>query len=70
MMRFLEHYISNFDDDKTLAEDLLKVFYGRRDHNVEAMSDEELLQLAAIHATLAQAHATRGVEDKLDEYRQ
>ena len=56
-MKGLGHYSSKFDDDKTLAEELLKVFYGQRDHNVEEISDEELLQLAAVHAALAQAHA-------------
>ena len=55
-MRGLEHYSSNFDDDKILVEELLKIFYCRRDHNVEEISDADLLQLAAIHATLAQAH--------------
>jgi hypothetical protein len=48
---FLEHYRSNPDDDAILAEELLKVFYGRRDHSAEQISDEELLQLAAIHAS-------------------
>ena len=64
MTLLLAHYESNFDDDARLAEELLKVFYGRRDHTVEEMSDEEILQLAAIHADLAQAHALRS----LDEY--
>ena len=45
------HYRSNPDDDAILAEELLKVFYGRRDHSIEQVSDEEVLQLAAIHAS-------------------
>ena len=65
-MRVLEHYSSNFDDDKDIAAELLKVFYGRRDHTVEQMSDDEVLKLAAIHAELAQAHATRDLEGLLD----
>lgn len=40
---FLEHYRSNPDDDAILAEELLKVFYGRRDNSAEQISDEELL---------------------------
>ena len=52
---YLEHYSSNADDDANIAEELLKVFYGRRDHSIEQVSDEELLQLAAIHASLSQA---------------
>ena len=56
---FLEHYSSNPDDDAIISEELLKVFYGRRDHSVEQVSDEELLQLAAIHASLSQAQALR-----------
>ena len=31
-MRILEFYTSNFDDDKDIAEELLKVFYGRLEH--------------------------------------
>ena len=61
-MRVLEHYRSNFDDDQHIAAELLKVFYGRRDHTIEQMSDDEVLTLAAIHAELAQAHATRALE--------
>ncbi|GEM_PF-6925985 len=61
---FLEHYRSNPDDDAILAEELLKVFYGRRDHSVEQISDEELLQLAAIHASLSQAQALRELLEK------
>ena len=48
---YLEHYRSNADDDAIIAEELLKTFYGRRDHSAEQISDEELLQLAAIHAS-------------------
>ncbi len=61
---FLEHYRSNPDDDASLAEELLKVFYGRRDHSVEQISDEELLQLAAIHASLSQAQSLREMLEK------
>ena len=61
---FLEHYRSNPDDDAILAEELLKVFYGRRDHSVEQISDEELLQLAAIHASLSQAQSLREMLEK------
>ena len=53
------HYRSNPDDDAILAEELLKVFYGRRDHSIEQVSDEEVLQLAAIHASLSQAQSLR-----------
>ena len=56
---YLEHYRSNPDDDANIAEELLKVFYGRRDHSIEQVSDEELLQLAAIHASLSQAQSLR-----------
>ena len=56
---FLEHYSSNADDDAIIAEELLKVFYGRRDHSIEQVSDEEVLQLAAIHASLSQAQSLR-----------
>ena len=55
----LEHYRSNRDDDAIIADELLKTFYGRRDHSVEQVSDEELLQLAAIHASLSQAQSLR-----------
>ena len=55
----LEHYSSSNDDDAIIAEALLKVFYGRRDHSIEQVSDEELLQLAAIHASLSQAQSLR-----------
>ncbi len=62
MTLYLERYSSNFDDDARTAEELLKVFYGRRDHTVEEMSDEEVLQLASIHASLAQAHGLRALD--------
>ena len=55
----LENYASNPDDDAIIAEELLKTFYGRRDHSIEQVSDEELLQLAAIHASLSQAQSLR-----------
>ena len=48
---YLQQYSSNADDDANIAEELLKVFYGRRDHSIEQVSDEEVLQLAAIHAS-------------------
>ena len=38
----------NCDDDKDIAAELLKVFYGRRYHRVEEMSDNEVLKLAII----------------------
>ena len=62
---FLEHYRSNPDDDAILAEELLKVFYGRRDHSIEQVSDDELLQLAAIHASLSQAQSLREMHERL-----
>ena len=65
-MRVLEHCSSNFDDDRHIAAELLKVFYGRRDHTLEEMSDDEVLKLAAIHAQLAQAHATRDLDTVLE----
>ena len=61
---YLEHYRSNPDDDAIIAEELLKVFYGRRDHSIEQVSDEELLQLAAIHASLSQAQSLRELPDR------
>ena len=54
---YLRHYSSNANAN--IAEELLKVFYGRRDHSIEQVSDEEMLQLAAIHASLSQAQALR-----------
>ena len=56
---YLESYSSNPDDDAIITEELLKVFYGRRDHSIEQVSDDELLQLAAIHASLSQAPVTQ-----------
>ena len=61
---YLENYSSNPGDDATIAEELLKTFYGRRDHSVEQLSDEELLQLAAIHASLSQAQSLRELPER------
>ena len=63
--RHLENYSSNADDDAIIAEELLKTFYGRRDHSVEQVSDDELLQLAAIHASLSQAQSLREMHERL-----
>ena len=61
---YLEHFSSNPDDDAIIAEELLKTFYGRRDQSVEQISDDELLQLATIHASLSQAQALRELLEK------
>ena len=65
-MRVLEYYSSNFDDDKDIAQELLKVFYGRRDHSVGAMSEDEILKCAEIHAALALAHATKALHEHFE----
>ena len=61
---YLQQYSSNAAADANIAEELLKVFYGRRDHSIEQVSDEEVLQLAAIHASLSQAQALRELLEK------
>ena len=62
-IKVLEFYSSNFDNDKNIAQEMLRVFYGRRDHSVEEMSDDKVIKLAAVYAALAQAHATRELQD-------
>ena len=63
MTLFLEHYQSNPDDDRLNAEAMLKTFYSRRSHDVSKMTDEELLQCALIHATLANAKPNAEAEN-------
>ena len=61
---YLGQYSSNAAAAANIAEELLKVFYGRRDHSIEQVSDDERLQLAAIHASLSQAQSLREMPER------